>query len=812
VAFEREEALLHGVYEITEVLGIGGFGIVLAGRHRDIGQLVAIKTIDAARLPPSLRADLPARLRVEARLMTTLRHPHIVEVYNYETDGELHLLVMERLDGTLGGYFGVAGGRTVFDACAAGVAIGAALGVAHARNIVHRDIKPQNVLVASDRTLKVADFGIAKVLDDQTHSVTNIATPVYAPPEQLDGAAITPAADVYALGVTLYEILTGRPPFGGGLAELRRAHRDDPPPPLAGRAAGPIAEVVLRALRKDPTERYQDGRQFAVALFAAAAGQYGADWPGRSALPLYIDEQLRAQRTLPILDTDALLHGPSTITTERGESTRVGGYPGPDDAPPRSLTARGPEDGPGSGGATLSEASTMLSRPDVVPPPVIRQPPPRRRRLGRVARTSEPVEEPLPVSQPVSQPVPLPVSQPVALPVPLPLPPAAPPATRFVALLADGRHVGLDDAAQGPLGPRSAGRRRLTPVPIAVPGAHGIAVGPDRALYVSAPSRHLVVRVEPGSVPTPVLGTGEAGFAGEAGSARRSRIDTPYGLAFGPDGALYVADSGNGLIRRVDVGTDLLDTVAGATARALTPGGRHFMASGAEPAGWTVLPPSELVLRGPRAVAFDADGRLLVADTGNHRVLRVTLTEPAADPYPGLGVGEARLLAGTGQPADSGDGGPAVRARLKRPAGILALPDGRVLVADTDNGRVRAVSPTGQITALAGGRYQAPSGLSGPATRLRAPTWLVALPDGSVLVADTPAGRVAALPLGSTGPVGTTTSPPAGTDRPWPSPSGPTALAVWPGSGLLLATGAAASQITVLLPDGQTAVLATLPR
>jgi serine/threonine-protein kinase len=794
VAFEREEALLHGVYEITEVLGIGGFGIVLGGRHRDIGQQVAIKTIDAARLPPYLRADLPARLRVEARLMTSLRHPHIVEVYNYETDGELHLLVMERLDGTLGGYFGVAGGRTVFDACAAGVAIGAALGVAHARNVVHRDIKPQNVLVASDRTLKVADFGIAKVLDDQTHPATNIATPVYAPPEQLDGAAITPAADVYALGVTLYEILTGRPPFGGGLAELRRAHRDDPPPPLTGRAAGPIAEVVLRALRKDPAERYPDGRQFAVALFAAAAGQYGADWPGRSTLPLYIDEQLRAQRTLPLLDTDALLRGPATIITEGGESTREGRSPDSGDAPPRPLTARGPGDGLGSGGDALSEASTMLSRPDVVPPPVIRQPPPRRRRLGRVARTSEPVEEP--------QPVPVPAAQ----PVPPHIPPAAPLATRFVALLADGRHVGLDDAALGPVGSRSPGRRRLAPIPIAVPGGHGIAVGPDRALYVSAPSRHLVVRVEPGGVPTPVLGTGEAGFAGEAGSARRSRIDTPYGLAFGPDGALYVADSGNGLIRRVDVGTDLLDTVAGATARALTPGGRHFMTSGAEPAGWTVLPPSEVVLRGPRAVAFDVDGRLLVADTGNHRVLRVTLAEPSADPYPGRG--EARLLAGTGQPADSGDGGPAARARLKRPAGVLALPDGRVLVADTDNGRVRAVSPSGQITALAGGRYQA---ASGPAARLRAPTWLVALPDGSVLAADTLAGRVAALPLGATGPVGTTTSPPAGTDRPWPSPSGPTALAVWPGSGLVLATGAAASQITVLLPDGQTGVLATLP-
>jgi hypothetical protein len=256
---------------------------------------------------------------------------------------------------------------------------------------------------------------------------------------------------------------------------------------------------------------------------------------------------------------------------------------------------------------------------------------------------------------------------------------AASPATRFVALLPDGRHVSLGDATPGPgTGARPASRRRATPTTIAVPGAHGIAVGPDRAVYVSAPSRHLVVRIGPGGVTAPVLGTGEAGFAGETGSARHSRIDTPYGLAFGPDGALYVADSGNGLIRRVDVAADLLDTVAGTATRTLTPGGRHLMASGTEPTGWSMISPGELVLNGPRAVAFDAGSRLLVADIGNHRVLRIALAGLAADLYPGPGAGEAYLLAGTGQQADSGDGGPAARARLRRPAGVLALPDGRV--------------------------------------------------------------------------------------------------------------------------------------
>jgi serine/threonine-protein kinase len=169
VAFEREEMILHGVYEITEVLGSGGFGVVLGGRHRDIGQRVAIKRLDGGdpRLPREVRAELAARLRVEASLLASPRHPHLVEIYQYakEPDGNLHLLVMERLEGTIAGYFGQAD-RSIVDVCVAGVAIGTALRVAHERRVVHRDIRPANVLVAADRTVKVADFGIAKILRD----------------------------------------------------------------------------------------------------------------------------------------------------------------------------------------------------------------------------------------------------------------------------------------------------------------------------------------------------------------------------------------------------------------------------------------------------------------------------------------------------------------------------------------------------------------------------------------------------------------------------------------------------------------------
>ncbi|OHV33409.1 MULTISPECIES: serine/threonine-protein kinase [Pseudofrankia] len=802
MAFEREEALLHGVYEITEVLGSGGFGIVLGGRHRDIDQRVAIKRIDTARpgLTPAARADLAARLRAEARMLTSLRHPHLVEVYNYETDGELHLLVMERLDGTLGRYFGQASSRSILDACAAGVAIGAALGAAHARRIVHRDIKPQNVLVAADGTVKVADFGVAKILGDELSPATNIATPVYAPPEQLDGSPITPAADVYALGITLYEILTGAPPFRGALEQLHHAHRELAPPPLTGRVPDPIAEVVLRALHKDPAGRYQTGREFAVALFAAAAHLYGPDWVARCAVPVYIDEQLRGRQLGP----------PAGDRPPADSSTAV-----PAPAPPPTavaLPALAPDGTATAPWTVVADAGTVISSPPDRPPPAA---PAGRRFRGRAAKAPAPAPSTplLPSAQSAPAVPTAPTARaPAAVPVPPPHAPVAtrPPAARFVALLPDGRHLGLDGTTTGPTSvSRIPGRRRAEPTPVAVPGAHGIAVGPDGTVYVSVPTRHLVLRVDPDGPAVPVLGTGEAGYSGEVGSGRHSRVDTPYGLGCGPDGALYVADSGNGLIRRVDAAADLVETVAGASSGQLTAGRHHSGPVRAEPAGWTELSPAELVLRGPRAVALDPEGRLLVADTGNHRVLRLTLAQPTDPGRPG--ASEARRLAGTGQPGDAGDGGAAVRARLLRPAGVAALRDGRVLVADTGNGRVRAVAPSGQITPLAGGRYQPAASPSSAASRLRAPTSLVVLPDGLVLVADPMTGRVVTLPLHA-GPGGGVTTPPAAVDRGRAALAAPAALAVWPTGGTVLATGIAAGHITTLLPDGRTGLLAVLPR
>ncbi|MBL7491771.1 serine/threonine protein kinase, partial [Frankia sp. AgW1.1] len=187
----------------------------------------------------------------------------------------------------------------------------------------------------------------------------------------------------------------------------------------------------------------------------------------------------------------------------------------------------------------------------------------------------------------------------------------------------------------------------------------------------------------------------------------------------------------------------------------------------------------------------------------------------------------AEWLAGSGQPGDSGDGGPAARARLLRPSGVLATADGRVLVADTGNGRVRAVNPAGQLLTVAGGRYQPPSdplatSWDGAGPRLTAPASLAVTARGQLVVADSVAGRLTVLTLdGSVGqaPAGHAGGPTATRPRPahpatppWPSSSGPNALAVWPaGDGeTILATGAADGRITVLRVDGTVGALAAI--
>jgi DNA-binding CsgD family transcriptional regulator len=272
-------------YEIGEVLGSGASGIVVAGRHRRLGRDVALKQIASS-------GD-PDRFLAEARVMASLDHPHVVRLYDFVEVEEHLVLVMERLTGGTVKDRLDAGAIRPQAACAAVVAACTGLQYAHDRGILHRDVKPQNLLLSAEGVLKVGDFGIAKLLDATGTGVTRpgmvLGTPAYIAPEQVTGETLTPAADIYGAGVVLYQLLSGELPYpslGSPVAELRQRVHDDPIPlrlraPYVPEA---LAAITDRALRRDPEERFADAAELGAAVAAAADAEWPDGWLTQSEL------------------------------------------------------------------------------------------------------------------------------------------------------------------------------------------------------------------------------------------------------------------------------------------------------------------------------------------------------------------------------------------------------------------------------------------------------------------------------------------------------------------------------------------------
>src|SRR5262249_53304179 len=295
-------------YEVGDELGRGAMGVVLAATHRQLERAVAIK-----QLPPTFAVDPDVRRRFgsEAKTLAALSHPHIVPVYDYVEREGLCVLVMESLPGGTLWHLFTTDGLTMPSACAAILATCAGLDSAHAHGVLHRDIKPENLMFAADRTLKVTDFGIAQVFGGEetvtTVRGTVIGTPAYMAPEQAEGLNLGPAADVYAAGTVLYELLSGTLPFsadGDPLAVLESRVNEEPIP-LSEAAPGvpePLTEVTMRAIRRDPAERYPRAEDFGVAVGRAATAAFGEGWLGRA------DVTLRATGSI------AAAAGPATPT------------------------------------------------------------------------------------------------------------------------------------------------------------------------------------------------------------------------------------------------------------------------------------------------------------------------------------------------------------------------------------------------------------------------------------------------------------------------------------------------------------------
>jgi len=238
-----------------------------------------------------------------------------------------------------------------------------------------------------------------------------------------------------------------------------------------------------------------------------------------------------------------------------------------------------------------------------------------------------------------------------------------------------------------------------------------VAVGADGSLYIACGDTSRIRKVDPAGIITTVAGTGKSyGQLGDGGPATQACLPTPYAVAVAADGSLYIADNGAHRVRKVDA-KGIITTFAGK-------GTRDYSGDGG--------PATQASLNFPKDVALDADGSIYIADTDNHRVRKV---DPA---------GIITTVAGNGKADYSGDGGPATEANLAWPGGVAVAADGSLYVADMVNNRIRKVDPKGIITTVAGDGQKGYSGDGGPATKasLSRPADVAVSGDGSLYIAD----------------------------------------------------------------------------
>ena len=267
------DELILGRYRLVERIAVGGTAEVWRADDEQLHRPVAVK-----RLHPHLLPDAPSRQRLvaEARAAAGLAHPVIVGIYDVDSTGESPAIVMELVDGeSLAARIEREGPLPAVDAARITAVVADALYHAHQQGVVHRDVKPGNVLIAADGRTRLVDFGIAHSLalgaERLTMTGTVIGTLRSMAPEQLLGGPITPRTDLYGLGTVLYEALTGRPPYPERSPVALSQAQKSGPPPLAGVAA-PLAAVVAGCLEADATQRPIHAGAVASALRAWLAG------------------------------------------------------------------------------------------------------------------------------------------------------------------------------------------------------------------------------------------------------------------------------------------------------------------------------------------------------------------------------------------------------------------------------------------------------------------------------------------------------------------------------------------------------------
>ncbi|GIF11574.1 serine/threonine-protein kinase [Actinoplanes teichomyceticus] len=268
----RPGVTLGGRYRLEERVGGGGMGDVWRGTDEVLGRTVAVKILLPALLDEPGFAE---RFRGEARTMATINHPGVVDVYDYGSDQHLAFLVMEFVEGdALSRTLSRVGRLTPARTMALVAQAADALQASHANGIVHRDVKPGNLLVRPNGTLVLTDFGIARsaLVGQLTVAGAVLGTASYISPEQAAGDVATPASDVYALGVVAYQCLSGHRPFEGATpVEIAMKHVRETPRPLPGDIPPSVRAIVERALAKDPAARWPSAAAMAAVARQAAS-------------------------------------------------------------------------------------------------------------------------------------------------------------------------------------------------------------------------------------------------------------------------------------------------------------------------------------------------------------------------------------------------------------------------------------------------------------------------------------------------------------------------------------------------------------